>query len=232
MLPLTPDGPFLLLYDWCMANDYGASISDDLLPGASSLMSVLPPNARHGSVFPIPRKNWHACGRISPSKAGKMTEIMEPVPPADTLIMGAAPAAPETVPEYQILREIGRGGMSTVYEARDIRTGQSVALKMLALPPSHTPEQRRDLIARFRREARAVAQLSHPNIVVIHEVGERNGAHFLAMEYLKGGPCGSGWPTARFRPRRRSRSSTRSPAPWTPSMRRASSTGTSSPPTS
>ena len=116
---------------------------------------------------------------------------METVPLADTLnsdtlIMGAKASAPETVPEYQILREIGRGGMSTVYEARDIRTGQSVALKTLALPPSHTPEQGRDLIARFRREARAVAQLSHPNIVVIHEVGERDGAHFLAMEYLTG----------------------------------------------
>jgi len=111
---------------------------------------------------------------------------METVPPSDTLIMGAAAAAPETVPEYRILREIGRGGMSTVYEARDTRTGQSVALKMLALPPSHTPEQQRDLIARFRREARAVAHLSHPNIVVIHEVGERDGAYFLAMEYLTG----------------------------------------------
>lgn len=109
---------------------------------------------------------------------------MEPVQPADTLIMGVN--APATVPEYQILREIGRGGMSTVYEARDTRTGRTVALKMLALPPSHTPEQQRDLIARFRREARAVAQLSHPNIVVIHEVGERNGAHFLAMECLTG----------------------------------------------
>jgi len=105
---------------------------------------------------------------------------------ADTLILGAKAAAPVTVPEYQILREIGRGGMSTVYEARDVRTGQSVALKTLALPPSHTPDQQRDLIARFRREARAVAQLSHPNIVVIHEVGERDGTHFLAMEYLTG----------------------------------------------
>lgn len=111
---------------------------------------------------------------------------METVPPSDTLIMGAEAAAPEIVPEYQILREIGRGGMSTVYEARDGRTGGSVALKMLALPPSHTPDQQRDLIARFRREARAVAQLSHPNIVVIHEVGEKDGAHFLAMEYLTG----------------------------------------------
>jgi len=116
---------------------------------------------------------------------------METVPSSDTLnsdtlIMGATAAPPKTVPEYQILREIGRGGMSTVYEARDTRTGQTVALKLLALPPSHTPDQQRDLIARFRREARAVAQLSHPNIVVIHEVGERDGAHFLAMEYLTG----------------------------------------------
>jgi len=106
--------------------------------------------------------------------------------PDDTLIMEAEAADTGPPAEYQILREIGRGGMSTVYEARDARTGRSVALKMLALPQSHTPEQQRDLIARFRREARAVARLSHPNIVVIHEVGERDGAHFLTMEYLPG----------------------------------------------
>ena len=53
LLPLTPDGPFLLLYDWCMANDYGASASDDLLHWRVVPDVSFPANARHGSVFPV-----------------------------------------------------------------------------------------------------------------------------------------------------------------------------------
>ncbi len=87
---------------------------------------------------------------------------------------------------YRLLREIGRGGMSVVYEALDTRAGQRVALKVLALPFSVTAAQRSELVARFRREERAVTQLSHPNIVAIQEIGERTGVHFIAMEYLPG----------------------------------------------
>ena len=87
---------------------------------------------------------------------------------------------------YRLLREIGRGGMSVVYEALDTRGGQRVALKVLALPFSVTAAQRSDLVARFRREERAVTQLSHPNIVAIQEIGERTGVHFIAMEFLPG----------------------------------------------
>ncbi len=87
---------------------------------------------------------------------------------------------------YRLLREIGRGGMSVVYEALDTRTGQRAALKVLALPFAVTAARRHDLVARFRREERAVAHLSHPNIVAIHEIGERAGVHFIAMEFLPG----------------------------------------------
>ena len=87
---------------------------------------------------------------------------------------------------YRLLREIGRGGMSVVYEALDTRTGQHVALKVLALPFAATAARRSDLVARFRREERAVTRLSHLNIVGIKEIGERGGLHFIAMEYLPG----------------------------------------------
>ena len=92
----------------------------------------------------------------------------------------------ETIGDYTLLREIGRGGMSVVYEARDGRDGLPVALKLLALPTAFTPEQQRDLIARFGREARAVARLSHPAIIAIRDVGEQDGQHFLVMEHLAG----------------------------------------------
>lgn len=119
--------------------------------------------------------------------------FMEPSDPviqslSDTLVLktGTGPAGAPQLLHYEILREIGRGGMSTVYEARDKRTGQQVALKLLTLPPALTPEQQGDLVGRFGREARAVSQLRHPTIIVIHEVGQQDGFYFLAMEYLPG----------------------------------------------
>ena len=92
----------------------------------------------------------------------------------------------QTLGPYLILREAGRGGMSLVYEAEDTRIGRRVALKVLSVPLSLTPEQRAATIARLKREARAIARLSHPNIVAIFDIGEENGQHFLVMEFLEG----------------------------------------------
>jgi len=94
--------------------------------------------------------------------------------------------ANRTLGHYQILREAGRGGMSMVYEAEDTRIGRRVALKVLSAPLSLTPEQRAAMIARLKREARAIARLSHPNIVTIFDIGEENGQHFIVMEFLEG----------------------------------------------
>lgn len=104
----------------------------------------------------------------------------------DRLVAHIDPLLETNLAPYRLLREIGRGGMSVVYEALDTRAGQRVALKVLALPFSVTAAQRSELVARFRREERAVTQLSHPNIVAIQEIGERTGVHFIAMEYLPG----------------------------------------------
>ncbi len=92
----------------------------------------------------------------------------------------------EKLGNYRLVREAGRGAMSIVYEAVDTRVERKVALKV-GLSLSHpSPEARERLIARLKREARAVARLSHPNIVTIHDVGEQDGQHFLVMEYLEG----------------------------------------------
>src|SRR5205823_5247150 len=88
-----------------------------------------------------------------------------------------------SVPGYQILGVIGRGGMGVVYKAWQQGLGRTVALKMI-LAGSHAGP--RELI-RFRREAEAAARLQHPNVIQVHEVGEYQGRPYLVMEYVEGG---------------------------------------------
>jgi serine/threonine-protein kinase len=90
-----------------------------------------------------------------------------------------------TLGRYQIVREIARSN-DIVYEARDPVMGRRVALKELAVPANLQGAARRDRIERFYREAKAAGSLTHPNIVTIYEVGEDNGRHFIAMEFLEG----------------------------------------------
>src|SRR4051812_2746411 len=99
------------------------------------------------------------------------------------------------VPGYEILSELGRGGMGVVYLARQTGLDRPVALKMI-LSGEHAGVAERD---RFRREAQAVAALQHSNIVQIYDVGEAQGRPYLAFEYVGGGTLagyldGQPWP--------------------------------------
>ncbi len=83
---------------------------------------------------------------------------------------------------YEIVGPLGAGGMGEVYRARDARLGREVAVKVLPEPFAHDPERR----ARFEREARAVAALSHPNILAIHDYGTHGAVTYAVMELLEG----------------------------------------------
>ena len=88
-----------------------------------------------------------------------------------------------TVPGYEIECEIGRGGMGIVYRARQVGLARTVALKMIVTGQAANKGQTQ----RFRREAEAVAQLQHPNIVQIHEIAEQGGLPFFSLEFVEGG---------------------------------------------
>ena len=83
---------------------------------------------------------------------------------------------------YRIVARIARGGMATVYEAIDTRLDRTVALKVMSPALAEDAE----FVARFRREARAAAQLSHPHVVAVYDQGETDGVPYLAMEFVPG----------------------------------------------
>src|SRR3984893_12732075 len=85
---------------------------------------------------------------------------------------------------YEIQAPIGAGGMGEVYRATDTKLGRGVAVKILPTEMAQDP----DRLARFHREARAVATLNHPNVVTLYSVEECDGVHFLTMELIEGQP--------------------------------------------
>jgi eukaryotic-like serine/threonine-protein kinase len=103
---------------------------------------------------------------------GSAAAALAPVPPQDRV----------NVPGYEILGELGRGGMGVVYKARHLRLNRLVALKMI-LSGSHAGVTE---LRRFRNEAEAVARTQHPNLVQIYEIGEHEGRPFFALEFVDG----------------------------------------------
>lgn len=89
------------------------------------------------------------------------------------------------IPGYEIIREIGRGGMGVVYEAHQVRLNRRVALKVL---PASLGSISREAVARFEHEATAAAKLHHTNIVPVYDFGESNHVSYYAMELVEGSP--------------------------------------------
>ena len=97
-------------------------------------------------------------------------------PPTDS------PIGDRRLGDFEIVREIGRGGMGVVYEARQVSLNRRVALKVLRGGLGLSPRA----VERFRREAEAAARLHHTNIVPVYATGEEGGTHFYAMELIDG----------------------------------------------
>jgi eukaryotic-like serine/threonine-protein kinase len=96
---------------------------------------------------------------------------------------------------YEVLRELGRGGMGVVYLARQLRLNRRCALKMILAGAHSSPESSR----RFLAEAETIARIEHPNVVQIHHIGEADGLPFFELEYVAGGSLdraldGTPWP--------------------------------------
>ncbi len=154
-----------------------------LAPGESSPPAQAPESDARGSastpgpshVFgfaktnPEPQKNSDAHRSPGPSEYPDEDEEVSLAPRTE-------------VRGYTIERELGRGGMGTVYLARQLSLDRPVALKVMSKRWASDPV----FVARFTREAFAAAQLSHPNIVQIHDIGEAEGARFFSMEYVRG----------------------------------------------
>src|SRR5260370_814532 len=90
-------------------------------------------------------------------------------------------AVPAWLGGYQVLKELGHGGMGAVYLARQVSLDRPVALKVMSARWASNP----NFVARFTREAYAAAQLVHHNVVQVYDFGEEKGLHYFSMEYVE-----------------------------------------------
>ena len=192
---MNPDEDALRLLD-----DYLARLQAGERPDRAALVAAHPElasairclEALEGMAPPHPEGDPEGAAQGAP--AALAGTLAPPAPNADSIDLVDLPPHPEGGPEvdpggmprsfgpYELLGEIGRGGMGVVYKARQKDLDRVVALKMILASHLASPEH----VRRFQVEARAAARLRHSNIVHIHEVGQQHGQHYFTMEYVEG----------------------------------------------
>ncbi|MBI5526914.1 MAG: serine/threonine protein kinase [Deltaproteobacteria bacterium] len=136
--------------------------------------------AKCNIAFTVQRPDTPQASR-APSQVAQGSRPPAPPPPApgdDTMVVQPFPQ----LPGFEIIEVIGKGGMGTVYKARQVSLNRVVAIKILA----HELAVDKDFIDRFNREASALAKLSHPNIVPIIDKGSHEGVYYFVMDFVQG----------------------------------------------
>jgi len=170
----------------------GAALAPPVAPPVLSTPPAAPaPHAEAAAPAPAARPAPAAVLDATPAAAqtdtGKFVATLPgaPAPTRPGVDPSGAPAVRQ-VGRYRILERLGRGGMASVFRAHDPTIGRDVALKFLHASLCEDDDYR----SRFLHEARAAGGLSHPNIVIVHDVGEIDGRPYMAMELLEGEPLG------------------------------------------
>jgi serine/threonine-protein kinase len=136
--------------------------------------------AQHPDLAAELRELWAAV--LFADEFAKSSVTLRQTPSQPEPAAAAPPALPRTFGDYELLGELGRGGMGVVYRARQKSLRRIVALKMILRGDLATPTD----LARFQAEARAAARLEHPNIVSVYEAGQNDGQAYFSMQYVEG----------------------------------------------
>jgi phage FluMu protein Com len=157
-----------------------------LPPAAPMDAATLPPAPAQPETATLPPSGMDASGTPSGLPLAAFTEAPPATlpPGADRAASSTSAAGADNSPAgYEILAELGRGGMGVVYKARQRKLDRLVALKMI-LAGGHAGAAE---LTRFRTEGEAIARLQHPNIVQVYEVAEHEGRPFFSLEFCPGG---------------------------------------------